>query len=229
MALSIQTRSVGDLTILACSGRIVEGDESAALHSSVDKLLPRHPHIVLDLGGVSFVDSAGVGTLLRLRALAQAAAGDLKLCRVNSHFRDVLRTTKLTTVLVPYESEEAAIAAFYARADNDDRRGSLEVDVLCVHPSSDVAMYARELLQQAGYGTTIATNLSDARVLVVATMPSVIVIPSEWQPSLAALTGSGLEPQVRVVLWPPHFSTEDAGDAAQQLLAGVAQGLAGAG
>jgi len=229
MGLAIQTRSVGEITILACSGRIVEGDESAALHASVEKLLPRHPHVLLDLTGVAFVDSAGLGTLLRLRALAQAAAGDLKLCVVNSHFREVLRTTKLTTVLVPYESEEAAITAFYTPPESDDGRALMAIDVLCVHSSADVAAYARELLRQAGYGTTTATNLSDAAILTRATTPSVVVIPSEWQSGFAALTGSASASQMSVVLWPPHFSTEDAGDAAQQLLAGVAQGLAGAG
>ena len=229
MPLTIEARSVGEITVLACSGRIVEGDESAALHAAVEKLLPRYPYVLLDLTGVAFVDSAGLGTLLRLRALAQAAAGDLKLCAVNSHFREVLRTTKLTTVLVPYESEEAAITAFYTPADTDDGRALLAVDVLCVHSSADVAAYARELLRQAGYGTTTATNLSDARVLTRATRPSVVVIPSEWQSNFAALTGGDTEPQTSVVLWPPHFSTEDAGDAAKQLLAGVAQGLAGAG
>jgi len=229
MTLSIEARSVGDITILTCSGRIVEGDESGALQSAVNELLPLQPYVVLNLSGVSFVDSAGLGTLLRLRAVAQAAAGDLKLCAVNSHFREVLRATKLTTVLVPYESEEEAIAAFYAPAETEDGRASLDVDVLCVHPSADVAAYARELLKRAGYGTITATNLADARVLVRATAPSVVVIPSEWQSSIATLTGSGLEGQVRVVLWPAHFSTEDPGDAAQQLLAGVAQRLAGAG
>jgi anti-sigma B factor antagonist len=229
MALAIQARSVGEITILACSGRIVEGDESAALHASIEKLLPRLPYILLDLAGVSFVDSAGLGTLLRLRALAQAAGGDLKICAVNSHFREVLRTTKLLAVLVPHESDEAAITAFYTPADVDDGRVLMAVDVLCVHASPDIAAYARELLRQAGYGTTTATNLSDARVLMRATTPSVVVIPSEWQANFAALTGSGGGDQLRIVLWPPHFSTEDAGDAAQQLLAGVASGMAGAG
>jgi len=229
MPLAIQARSVGEITILACNGRIVEGEESAALHASVEKLLPRQPHILLDLTGVSFIDSAGLGTLLRLRALAQAAAGDLKICAVNSHFREVLRTTKLLAVLVPYESEEPAITAFYTPTETDDGRALMAVDVLCVHSSADVAAYARELLRQAGYGTTTATNLSDARVLMSATRPSVVVIPSEWQTNFATLAGGGSEDHLRIVFWPPPFSTEDAGDAAKQLLAGVASGLAGAG
>jgi hypothetical protein len=52
MALSIETRSIDDITVLSCTGRIVDGDECSALAAAVDKLLPLQPCVVLDLRGV---------------------------------------------------------------------------------------------------------------------------------------------------------------------------------
>jgi anti-sigma B factor antagonist len=227
MSLSIESRVIGDVTVLDCAGRIVEGDESGELESRVNALLPRHPYLVLDLRGVAFLDSLGLGLILRLRGLARTAGGDLKLSAANQHIREVLRVTKLAGVLPPYESDTEAVAAFYAAVDAGEDRVSLEVDVLCVHPSADVLAYARELLKQAGYGVTTAANLSDARVLLHATTPPVLIIGAEWQQKLAALDAGELAVRVGIVPWPAEFSTEDPGATAQQLLADVSKVLAG--
>ena len=152
MSLSIASRSVGDISVLTCTGRIVEGDEAATLEAHLQKLLPWQPYIVLDLGSVTFVDSCGLGLLLRLRTLARSAAGDLKVCAANPNVGEVLRVTRLDGVLRRYASELEAITAFYTPEKGDDPWRSLKVDVLCVHSSLDVLAYAREVLKQAGYG-----------------------------------------------------------------------------
>jgi anti-sigma B factor antagonist len=225
MSLSIASRSVGDITVLTCTGRIVEGDEATTLESYVRKLLPRQPYIVIDAGGVAFVDSCGLGLLLRLRTLARAAAGDLKLCAANHHVGEVLRVTKLAAVLPPYPSELEAITAFYTAVEADDPWAPLEGDLLCVHSSLDVLVYARELLKQAGYGVVTASNVSDARVLLRATRPRVLVIDADSRARLAALTGEDASTHLAVVGWPADFSTEDPGDAAHQLLSEVSRAL----
>ena len=228
MSLSIASRSLGDITVLTCTGRIVEGDEATTLESCVKKVLPLQPYIVVDVGGVTFVDSCGLGLLLRLRTLARTAAGDLKLCAANHQVREVLRVTKLGGVLPPYQSELEAITAFYTSVEADAPWTPLEVDVLCVHSSLDVLVYARELLKQAGYGVVTASNVSDARVLLRATMPRVLLIDSDSRARLAALTGEDPATQLAVVGWPADFSTEDPGDAAHQMLAEVNRALADA-
>ena len=228
MSLSIASRSVGDISVVACTGRIVEGDEAATLEAYVKKLLPWQPYIVLDLGGVTFIDSCGVGLLLRLRTLVRAAAGDVKLSAANHRVCEVLRVAKLEDALPRYDSEPEAITAFYRPVEADDPWPSLAVDVLCVHPSLDVLAYARELLKQAGYGAATASNVSDARVLMRATTPPVMVISPDAQARLAALTGEAPASRLAVVAWPPDFSTEDAGAAAHQLLAEVNRAVASA-
>jgi anti-sigma B factor antagonist len=225
MSLSIASRSVGDITVLTCTGRIVEGDEATTLESFVKKLLPWQPYVVVDAGGVTFVDSCGLGLLLRLRTIARTAAGDLKLCAVNHHVGEVLRVTKLAGVLPPYPSELEAITAFYTSVEADDPWTRLEVDVICVHSSLDVLVYARELLKQAGYGVVTANNVSDARVLLRATIPRVLVIDSDSRARLAALTGEDPSAHLAVVGWLADFSTEDPGDAAHQLLSEVNRAL----
>jgi hypothetical protein len=97
--------------------------------------------------------------------------------------------------------------------------------VICVHSSLDVLVYARELLKQAGYGVVTASNVSDARVLLRATRPRVLVIDSDSRARLAALTGEDPSTHLAVVGWLADFSTEDPGDAARQLLSEVNRAL----
>src|SRR5262245_9178675 len=112
MSLSLQSRSVGDIAVVACVGRIVEGPDASALDSFVKELLPLQPHGLLDFHGRSCIASSGLGILVRLLARARAARGDLKLCGVSSHIRDVLRSTRLHTILNTYDTDVEAIAAF---------------------------------------------------------------------------------------------------------------------
>lgn len=228
MSLSITSRSLGDITALTCTGRIVEGGEATTLEGHVKSLLPRQPYIVVDLGGVAFVDSCGLGLLLRLRTLARTAGGDLKLCAPNHHVRDVLRVTRLEGALPHYESEPEAITAFYTSVASDDPWAPLKVDVLCVHSSLDVLAYAREVLKQAGYGTATASNVSDARVLMRATITRVLVIDPDSRARFAALSGEDPATRLAVVDWPTDFSKEEPGDAARHLLTDVTRAFADA-
>jgi anti-sigma B factor antagonist len=225
MSLSIETRSIGDITVLSCTGHIVEGDDSSVLTRAVEQLLPLQPYVVLDLRGVSYIDSSGIGLLLRLRTRAQNAAGDVKICGASPRVREVLRVTKLEGVLRPYSSHEEAIAAFYSRTEAPPDRSSLEIDVVFVHPSDDVLAYGRELLKRAGYGVTTASNVSDARVLVRATQPKVVVITPDLHAMLIDLDADVLA-DVQVLLLPGDFSHEEPGDAARQLLDSLSRAFA---
>jgi anti-sigma B factor antagonist len=110
--LSVDSRPVGDLTVLTCRGRLVEGAETNTLRTHLDELMGRSPRLVLDLGGIEFMDSSGLGLLARYLIRARDAHGNIKLCAVSPKFDEVLKTTKLGTIFETYDSEEAAIAAF---------------------------------------------------------------------------------------------------------------------
>src|SRR6202049_4762140 len=107
MPLSLNTRGVGEVTIVRCSGRIVAG-ETEVLRQHVSELLRDRSDILLHLGEVVFIDSSGLGMLVRLLTSTRSARGDLKLCQVPEGIHKVLRLTNLTTLFDTHESEEEA-------------------------------------------------------------------------------------------------------------------------
>ena len=76
MRLSLETREVGRVTIVRCKGRIVAGGENEALHAHVAHLLRDRRAIVLHLGEVVFIDSSGLGTMVRSLTSTRQARGD---------------------------------------------------------------------------------------------------------------------------------------------------------
>jgi len=222
MCLSLTQRRVGDVTVITCSGRIVAGDESTSLQSALDELIPFSPHILLHLGAVDFIDSAGLGLLARYLTRVQNARGTLKVCAVSQKIDDVLRITRLKAVFQPYDTEADSITAVHRAARSDDLLG--RPDVLCVDPSEDVLTYLRELLKEAGYRPVTAANLPDALILLKATGPRAVVISAE----LRAMRGvraadefSRLTSSSDVIELPSGFSARDAADAATQVLNAV--------
>ena len=116
MALKISTHEVGGITVIACSGRIVFGEEAAELRELVKSLLQRTKQVVMDLGGVTYIDSGGLGTLVGLYTSARNTGGEIKLAHLTQRVRDQLQITKLITVFECYDSEQAAVSAFAQRA-----------------------------------------------------------------------------------------------------------------
>lgn len=112
MTLKIESRVVDGVTVVSCSGRLVFGDESGALREYLKKTLTSTRQVVLNLTGVSYLDSGGLGTLVGVYSSARAGGADIKLTGIGPRLRDVLHITKLVTVFEVYESEQQAIAAF---------------------------------------------------------------------------------------------------------------------
>jgi len=117
MLLQTSTRPVGDSLILDCRGKIVFGDETAFLRHQVRDLLNEYRHIVLNLADVSYIDSAGVGTLVGLFSSVQNAGGDIALVGLTGRVKDVLQITKLVTVFETFATPEEAIADFGRQAE----------------------------------------------------------------------------------------------------------------
>lgn len=230
MSLSLQSRRVGVITVVRCSGRIVEGAESAALHRHMDDpALAREPWIVLDLGEVHFIDSSGLGLLVRFLNRTRTAHGDLKLCAVPTAIADVLRITRLRTILESHESEADAISAFYQRPTSGDAPDHFNPDILCVEKSEDVLAYVGELLRQAGYGVLTCGNLPDALILLKATQPKIVVIGADLRSERGTWTVdtfNSLADTRSVIELSTGFSSHDAGDAGGRLLDQVRVALA---
>ena len=112
MALRVQTQVSGDVFILCCEGRIVFGDEGAALRERIRNMFSGTPKIVVNLQGVDHIDSGGLGILVGLFISATNRGGELKLVAPNQHVTDVLRRTNLHTIFSVYGNDDEAVAAF---------------------------------------------------------------------------------------------------------------------
>jgi len=113
VALRMTDRQVGDADVLDIEGRIVLGDESNAFREKVKGLLAAgKKKIVLNLAQVSYIDSAGLGTLVATFHSAKSQGAILKLVNLGAKFKEVLQVTKLMTVFDTYDNEAAAIASF---------------------------------------------------------------------------------------------------------------------
>jgi anti-sigma B factor antagonist len=221
MPLVFESRIVGEIVVVTCRGSLVDGDESAALHRHLTELLPRAPFIVADLGGVGFIDSSGLGMLVRLLANARQARGGLKLCAVPPKVSEVLRVTRLATIFESYGTEADAIAAYYERPPSKGSSDTLDVDVVCIEQSANVLAYVRELLKRSGLGVATATNVPDALTLIRAMHPKVVVIGADTRSVTSAHAAEALRDltnAVAVIELPPAFSGDDAGMAGRELL-----------
>ncbi len=114
--LKMNTREVGGIAVIDCAGRIVFGEETAALREEVKRRLEQERHIVLNLGAVTYVDSGGLGTLVALHSAAKASGTTIKLANLTPRVNDLLQVTKLVDVLEVYESELRAIESLRHRA-----------------------------------------------------------------------------------------------------------------
>jgi len=111
--LKMTERTVDGVSVLDLEGRIVLGEESSALRERVKNLLGQdHKKIVLNMGNVSYIDSAGLGALVASYTSAKNQGAILKLVNLGGKFREVLQVTKLLTVFEVYDTEAAAISSF---------------------------------------------------------------------------------------------------------------------
>jgi len=114
--LKLNTRTVDGVLVVDCSGRIIFGEESASLRDTLRDLIPQHKKIVLNLGGVTYIDSGGLGTLVALYTSARNAGSSIKLANLTQRVGDLLQVTKLLTVFDVYDSEERALESFRSAA-----------------------------------------------------------------------------------------------------------------
>jgi anti-sigma B factor antagonist len=111
--LNINERQAGDVTVLDMSGKITIGEGSVALRTAVRRLLEEgKKRILLNLSGVSYIDSSGIGELVSSYTAIGTEGGQLKLLNLTQKLQDLLAITKLLTVFDVYESEAEALNSF---------------------------------------------------------------------------------------------------------------------
>lgn len=113
MSLTIDQREVSHVTILDISGRVVLGPEIGTLRETVRGLIKEgKKKIILNLAGVDYIDSSGVGQLVGSFTAVRNAGGELKLMNLTQKVHDVLHVTKLYTVFDIKDDEFTAVKSF---------------------------------------------------------------------------------------------------------------------
>lgn len=222
-----ETRRIGGVVLVTCRGRIVTGPQSESLREQIKNFLPESRDIVLHLGEVTFIDSTGLGMLVRLLASARAAGGDLKLCNVPREIHHTLRITNLITLFDTHETQLEAISASYQRTSSSTRVTPSEVPILCVDRSPDVLAYLRELLLRGGYNPLTNNNIHDALILLTAARPRLVILgpnPPSDHPGQIWERFRKTVMCLPVVELENDFSSREAGQAGAQLL-GTVRGL----
>lgn len=114
MSFRATSREVGEVSVIDMDGRITLGEGSALLRDLVqEKLSTGHKKIVMNLAGINYIDSTGLGELVSAYRLIKSEGGELKLLNLNKKVTDLLQITKLYTVFDIHSQEDRAIASFH--------------------------------------------------------------------------------------------------------------------
>lgn len=113
--MRIEERVVGAVTILDLNGKLILGDGDALLRDKVHSLINQGcKRIVLNLGEVPYIDSAGLGEIVRTHTTVTRGGGNMKLLSVTKRIHDLLVITKLVTVFDSFDTEAEALQSFSA-------------------------------------------------------------------------------------------------------------------
>jgi anti-sigma B factor antagonist len=111
--MQIEERVVGNVTILDLKGKVTLGDGDEALKDKINSLIHQdRKRILLNFADVPYVDSAGLGEIVRTYTTVSRQGGQLKLVNLTKRITDLLSITKLLTVFETFESEADALKTF---------------------------------------------------------------------------------------------------------------------
>jgi len=117
MDLNISNKQVGDVSVVALKGRIVLGEGSSALREQIKSLVgDGKKKIVLNMENVTYIDSAGLGTLVAAHISAKKQGAALFLSDLGNKFHEVLQITRLLTVFSVYATEAEAVSSLEVTA-----------------------------------------------------------------------------------------------------------------
>jgi anti-sigma B factor antagonist len=221
MSLRLDSRPVGDVMVVQCNGRIVAGADVHTLQVHLDRVLSKHHDVVLQLERVDFVDSSGLGALVRLVSSARANGGGLRLCAIQQQVKKTLEMTHLLSLFETYDTEAEAIVAAYLGSRYLKDGSEKQLHILCVYDSADVRTLLGEVLCRAGYRAVTTGHVHDAQILLKATKAKLVVLGANMQSVHGASTKKAMEeidPAVSLVVLDEDFAAQNPGQAITNLL-----------
>ena len=111
--MEIESRVAGDVILLDLKGKMILGEGDELLKDKVSSLIQQgHRKILLNLAAVPYVDSAGLGEIVRTYTTVSRIGGSLKLLNLTKRMHDLLSITRLLTVFETFDSEDDAVRSF---------------------------------------------------------------------------------------------------------------------
>ncbi|MBD3367799.1 MAG: anti-sigma factor antagonist [Candidatus Eisenbacteria bacterium] len=111
--MRVKTEMKGEIAVVHANGKLMGGSESDALRDEVKKLLEDGVRkFVINLKGVPWINSTGLGALMSVYTSVQREDGELKLCHVSDRIQSLFMITKLLTIFDTHHSQDEAVAAF---------------------------------------------------------------------------------------------------------------------
>src|SRR6187402_729045 len=113
MSLHMTRREREGVIILDCKGRLVAGEEATILRDSVKELATGPVNVILNLGGIDYIDSTGLGGMVICYTTVRKAGGMIKLLNLTRRNIELLVLTKLETVFEVFNDEQDAVNSFF--------------------------------------------------------------------------------------------------------------------
>jgi anti-sigma B factor antagonist len=114
--MQIHQRTVGDVTIVDLQGKITLGEGDELLRDKVNSLIQQgQKKLVLNLAEVPYIDSAGLGEIVRTYTTVSREGSSLKLLNLTKRIKDLLAITKLATIFETFDNEAEAVKSFGAK------------------------------------------------------------------------------------------------------------------
>jgi anti-anti-sigma factor len=220
MLLSLKSRFVGNVYVIACVGRVVLGEEVRALEAAFEAAEREFTRIVLNLAEVSRLDSIAMGLLVRYAERLSKRGGGLRLATPPAFVTNLLNMTKLNTILQSFPTEEEAILSFLKQGSGGEgleRRGPR---VLVFDESADLCVFVRTVLMGRGYDVRSTCSFRDAKILLgVDGVDYIVVGPSTPQLSAETVLESltALSPGAKPLQLAADFKIRDAREATDAL------------
>jgi anti-sigma B factor antagonist len=113
VSVKLNTRQIGDVTVIDAAGRITLGEGSTTFREAIKDLVAKgQKKVLLNLGEISYIDSSGIGEMVSGFTSVSNAGGQLKLLNLTKRVQDLLQITKLYTVFEVFDDEAVALSSY---------------------------------------------------------------------------------------------------------------------
>jgi len=222
MSLALESRHCGSVYVVRCAGRIIAGQESALLEESLKRGLREFSRLVVNVSDVTYLDSSGMGLVVRFLWHARIRGGDLRLAGPTPFVTKLLDITKLSAVFNIYADEETAIISFLKEgASTPAESTNTGPRVLFLDPSPDTCAFVRAVLTRHGYRVLSTGLMGDAKILLTASNVDVIVLGPDCGALSSPTTVKVLQqlaPRAKTVVLESEFKSRAADEAGTALL-----------